>query len=73
MNTYNRILSHLQKKGNITSWEAIERYGCTRLSQYIYLLKKDGYIIRTKTETKKNRYGDKVSFTRYYLEREKDD
>ena len=39
------ILNHLQSFGSITSLEAIEKYKCTRLSQYILLLRKDGYII----------------------------
>ena len=40
-----RILDHLLKFGTITSWEAVKEYGCTRLSQYIYLLRNEGYQI----------------------------
>lgn len=40
-----QVLSHLLEFGSITSWEAIDLYGITRLSQYIYLLTKDGYLI----------------------------
>ena len=40
-----RILNHLEKYGSITSWEAIKEYGCTRLSQYIYLLRNEGYLV----------------------------
>lgn len=40
-----RILRHLEKYGSITSWEAIKEYGCTRLSQYIYLLRNEGYLV----------------------------
>lgn len=47
------ILKHLQEFGCITSWEAIMEYGCTRLSQYIYLLRKDGYNITSENVTKK--------------------
>lgn len=39
------ILAHLQEHGSITSLEAIEMYHCTRLSHYIYLLRKDGHTI----------------------------
>ena len=39
------ILGHLQEHGSITSLEAIEKYRCTRLSQYIYLLRKEGHVI----------------------------
>ena len=63
-----RILRHLMDYGTITSWEAIQEYGCTRLSQYIYLLKKDGYHITCEDEPFTNRYGEKSRFTRYRLE-----
>ena len=41
------ILEHLQEHGSITSLEAIEKYHCTRLSHYIYLLRKEGYAIES--------------------------
>ena len=63
-----RILRHLMDYGTITSWEAIQEYGCTRLSGYIYLLKKDGYTITGNDEPFVNRYGEKSRFTRYRLE-----
>lgn len=62
-----RILKHLQDFGSITSWEAIKEYGCTRLSAYIYLLRKDGYIIENENVTTKNRYGDVVTFAKYQI------
>lgn len=62
-----RILKHLQDFGSITSWEAIKEYGCTRLSAYIYLLRKDGYIIENENITTKNRYGDAVTFAKYQI------
>lgn len=34
------VLNHLQKKKTITSWEAIELFGATRLSAIIYNLRK---------------------------------
>lgn len=63
-----RILRHLMDFGTITSWEAIQEYGCTRLSGYIYLLRKDGYTITGVDEPFTNRYGEKSYFTRYRLE-----
>lgn len=62
------ILKHLQDFGSITSWEAIMEYGCTRLSQYIYLLRKEGYNITSENVTKKNRYDQIVTFSKYKLE-----
>ena len=62
-----RILRHLMDFVTITSWEAIKEYNCTRLSHYIYLLKKDGYTITGVTEPFTNKYGEKSHFTRYHL------
>lgn len=63
-----RILNHLKKYGSITSWEAIREYGITRLSAVIYNLRKD-YNITSTFETATNRYGDKISYAKYILER----
>ena len=41
------ILSHLQSGKPINPIEALNKYGCFRLSARIYDLKKSGYIIRT--------------------------
>lgn len=64
---YERILQHLEEHGSITSWEAIQIYGCTRLSHYIYELRNDGYDIESETVRGLNRYGEKVHYTRYKL------
>lgn len=67
-----RVLKYLQEEGSITSMDAIREFGATRLSAIIFNLKKDGYIIRTETETSKNRWGDKVTYARYFLEGDDD-
>ena len=63
------VRKHLNKKGSITSWEAIQQYGCTRLSAIIYDLRNDGMKIKTDHVTKKNRYGYHVVFAKYIRER----
>lgn len=63
------VLKYLQYKGKITSWVAIKEFGITRLSAKIYDLKKMGYNIATTFKTRKNRYGVKVKFAEYVLER----
>lgn len=40
-----QILAHLQKRKKITSWEAIERYGITRLAAVIAVLKDSHNIV----------------------------
>lgn len=62
-----RILKHLQDYGSITSWEAISIYGCTRLSHYIWLLRKQKYNITDETIITTNRYGDITHFKKYNL------
>ena len=62
------ILNHLQKNGSITSWEAIQKYKCTRLSHYIWSLRKKGYVISDKRELFKHSItGEKSSYVRYTL------
>lgn len=52
------IKKHLEDHGEITSWEAIERYGVTRLSDVIYRLRRqDKLIITSELVTVKTRYG----------------
>jgi ACT domain-containing protein len=44
-----QVIAHLKKKKSITSWDAIQKYGITRLAHYIYVLK-DSYKIETINE-----------------------
>lgn len=63
------ILAHLKEHGSITSLEAIAIYKCTRLSQYILLLRKDGYNIRNEEVPFIHSVtGKKSSYVRYWLE-----
>lgn len=69
MTQQNAILKYLQthKKG-LTSIEAFERFGATRLSGQIYFLKKKGYRIISEPVVVKTRYGASVEIARYKLE-----
>ena len=42
-----QVLNTLIEQKTITSWEAIQKFRCTRLSAVIYNLRQDGYDIRT--------------------------
>lgn len=64
------ILRHLQTKGSITSREANELYGCTRLSGRIWDLRHAGHVIEGTPVTVRNRYGRKCRVTRYTLAQE---
>lgn len=61
------VLEHLQKHGSITSWQAIEMYGATRLSGIIFTLRKEGYNIVTKDTHGSNRFGESNTFATYVL------
>lgn len=61
------VLKHLQVHKKITSMEAINLYGATRLSAIIFDLRKAGYNIKTNTKVTKNRYGNAVSYAEYEL------
>jgi hypothetical protein len=62
-----QVLNHLQTKKTITSLEAINEYGITRLSSVIYFLKKDGHnIVATNTKVK-NRFGKSCTVASYSL------
>lgn len=65
--TETRVLDHLKRKGNITSWEAIKEYGNTRLSATIFNLRKKGLNIVSCDKEGTNRYGDKIRYTVYFL------
>lgn len=62
-----RILEYIRKFGSISSFEAYANLGITQLGARIDQLQKDGHVFRTEWEHKKNRYGEDVSFKRYYL------
>lgn len=61
------ILDHMKVHGSITSMEAIDNFGATRLSDVILRLKKQGHCIETEMHTGKNRYGGTCNYARYVL------
>lgn len=59
-----QVLEHLQTNGTITSWEAINLFGATRLSAIIYNLRKH-YDIQSADEDFTDRNGNRCVFTKY--------
>jgi len=55
----------LQEHGSITSLEAIELFGATRLSAIVFNLRRRGYEITTETLATKDRYGHAVNYAKY--------
>ena len=61
-----RVLEYLKTHDGITSIQAFELFGATRLSAIIYILREDYEIESIKREGV-NRYGTKVRFDEYKL------
>lgn len=61
------VMEHLLKHGHITSLEAFNRYGITRISARIFDLRKSGVAIETKQVTSRNRHGKLVTYADYRL------
>lgn len=66
-NQTTRILAHLKSGRPITSMDAIELYGCTRLASVVHRLRKNGYNITTIDREGTTRYGDRCSYAEYRL------
>ena len=63
-----RVLDYMKEFGSITSFDAFRDLGNTRLSASIWLLRhQDELDIKSLTESVTNRYGIKVTYSRYYL------
>jgi hypothetical protein len=56
--------------GSITTKQAFEDLGCTRLSEYIRRLR-ERMTIDDEIETGVNRYGEKVFWKKYFIKEDK--
>ena len=66
----NRVYQYLKTHKGITSMQAFELFGVTRLSAIIYNLRKYGCIINSESKEGKNRYNESVRFVEYQLKSE---
>lgn len=62
-----RLLSYLNKYGSITTIQAIQDLGNTRLAHYIWELKNDGYDIETENVRVHTRWGSTTTVAEYTL------
>lgn len=67
MSQKDTILRHLKTHTGITSMEAFELYGITRLSGRIFDLRQDGYNIVSMIRDVVNRFGEKCRVAEYRL------
>lgn len=61
------VLEWLKTHASISSMEAIENFGATRLSAIIFNLRKRGHTIETVMVDGRDRFGNSVRYARYYL------
>lgn len=66
-NKTTEVLDRLKSVGSITSMEAFNLFGATRLSAIIFNLRKRGYNIETVDMDCIDRYGNPVKFAKYVL------
>ena len=66
-----KVLKHIRDVGSITSRDAFELYGITRLSARIKNLRDEGHRIMSIQENSRNRDGIPVHYTRYILAEKK--
>ena len=67
MNKTQKVLEHLQNNTGITSMDAFELYGATRLSAIIFNLRNRGYDIVNVDRDCVDRYGNTCHFVEYRL------
>lgn len=63
------ILEHMRNERGITSLEAFQMFGTTRLASIIHNLRTQGYEIETIERDEKDRYGNRVRFAEYRLKK----
>lgn len=62
-----RGIQYMREYGSINAIEALRDLGCMRLASRISDLRRQGYPIESKTESVKNRYGEKCYIKRYMV------
>jgi hypothetical protein len=66
-NKSKEVLMHLVSGKSITSWEAINFYGATRLASIVFNLKDKGFDIQSKSQISIDRNGNQVKYSEYFL------
>lgn len=67
MTQIQRILNYLEAGNTITTLNAFNELGITRLAARIHELKRQGHPINKKTISVTNRYNEKCSVAEYYM------
>jgi|TARA_R110001632_G_scaffold109103_2_gene219250 hypothetical protein len=67
LNQKQKVMRHLNNYGSITPLDAFRDYGIMRLAAVIFNLKEDGKNIESEMISSSNRFGEKVNFSEYKL------
>lgn len=67
MNQTDMVISFILENGSITTLQAFEHFGITRLAARISDIKKAGHEVKSEKVTGTNRYGKKVTYNRYWF------
>jgi hypothetical protein len=70
MNQEQKIINYVERFGSITTLDAFRDLAITRLSARIFNIKKLGYKVLSVREKSKNRFGEDVNYSRYFIEKE---
>ena len=71
---YDRVLRYMQTQGSITRAQAMNDIGVANLTAVIdYLRHRVGVPIKTNIVKGTNRYGEKTTYAKYYIEEEDED
>lgn len=62
-----RILQYIEETGSITQLDALREFGCMRLASRMCDIKKMGYPVTKRMEKAHNRYGDQITYARYFI------
>ena len=72
MNTQaQRLLAHLKEGGVVTRFNALAEFGIFELSARVIDLENAGYVISRDRIQVNNRWGEKVSVCRYWMDAER--
>ena len=68
MTQKDQVLDYMKRFGSITSWQAFQDLGITRLSAVVFNRRADGHNIKGETKKTKTRLGVVTSYSEYRLE-----
>lgn len=63
-----RIIDYIERFGSITTKEAYDDLGCTRLSEYIRQIRLERPVLDEWIKGT-NRFGEKTSYKKFYFEK----